>query len=131
MKQQDDRDPVRACQRLTRAAEDFVNRAPRVKRIEVERTALLEAITEAQLVLSVHRLPKAKEPEQEAGARPKRTSLLEVEMQKSKTMLKELGRRLRPLTGELEGLQSKAQNAKALLDTALATPELHERKKAA
>jgi len=38
-------------------AERFVNRSPQWKRIEAERRELLEAITQAQLVLSIHRLP--------------------------------------------------------------------------
>jgi hypothetical protein len=41
---------------LTNAAENFVNRSPRSKRLETERQALLDAIRRAQLVLSVNRL---------------------------------------------------------------------------
>jgi len=41
--------------RLLDAAERFVNRAPRQRRIEPERQALLDAITHAQLVASVDR----------------------------------------------------------------------------
>ncbi|HET9962287.1 MAG TPA: hypothetical protein VFQ34_08140 [Nitrospiraceae bacterium] len=44
-----------ALELLTSAAERFVDGAPRVKRLEAERQALLDAITRAQLVLSVHR----------------------------------------------------------------------------
>ncbi len=40
---------------LTEAAERFVNGVPRSKRMEAERQALLDAITQAQLVLSVER----------------------------------------------------------------------------
>ena len=43
---------------VTDAAEHFVNRSPRSKRLETERQALLDAIRRAQLVLSVNRLPK-------------------------------------------------------------------------
>jgi hypothetical protein len=45
-------------------------------------------------------------------------------------MLNDLERRMQPLGVELEGLQSKAQKAKALFDTVLAAPEFLERKKA-
>jgi hypothetical protein len=38
---------------LTEAAERFVNKAPNQKRLEEERTALLDAIMQAQLLLSV------------------------------------------------------------------------------
>jgi hypothetical protein len=132
MKRQSDRDVVRAFQRLTKAADEFVNRAPRVKRIQAERSALLDAITDAQLVLSVHRLPKDTEQEQQPATRSKRTLLLEEQMRKSQATLKELERRLRPLTVELEGLHTKTQRAKALLDPALATLELQiERRSAA
>ena len=39
--------------RLTDAAERFVNKAPNQKRLEIERAALLDAIMQAQLLLSV------------------------------------------------------------------------------
>jgi hypothetical protein len=71
MKRRDDGDVVRAFKRLTTAADEFVDRAPRVKRIQAERTAILDAITHAELVLSVHRLPKDKEQEQESAIRSK------------------------------------------------------------
>jgi hypothetical protein len=48
---------LQALKRLNDAAEEFVNHTPRLKRTETERQALLDAITGAQLVLSVHRLP--------------------------------------------------------------------------
>ena len=38
---------------LTDAAERFVNKSPNQKRLEEERTALLDAIMQAQLLLSV------------------------------------------------------------------------------
>jgi hypothetical protein len=63
----ENRDVVRAFQRLTNAADNFVNGAPRVKRIEAERAALLDAITHAELVLSVHGLPK----DQKQGSVPR------------------------------------------------------------
>ena len=42
---------------VTDAAERFVNRTPRIKRLEAERQALLDAIRQAQLLLSVQRWP--------------------------------------------------------------------------
>jgi len=124
MKRKDDHDVVRAFQQLTTAAEDFVNRALRVKRIKAERSSLLAAITDAQLVLSVHRLPKDKEQEPKSATRSKSTWLLEEQIQRSKATLTELERRLQPLAVELEELQAKAQRAKGLLDMALATSDL-------
>jgi hypothetical protein len=46
---------------LAEAAEAFVNRTPRWKKTEAERQALLDAITRAQLFLSVDHLPTADE----------------------------------------------------------------------
>jgi len=57
MTRHDSKDVITAFGRLTDAAEDYVNRAPMVRRIQDQRTALLEAIGDAQLVLSVHGLP--------------------------------------------------------------------------
>jgi hypothetical protein len=47
-------DIIDALRDLTDRAEQFVNRAPQSKRLATERQALLDAITTAQLVLSVH-----------------------------------------------------------------------------
>jgi len=44
-------------QTLTEAAERFLSAVPRWKRVESERDALLDAITQAQLLLSVERMP--------------------------------------------------------------------------
>jgi hypothetical protein len=74
-------DVVRAFQRLASAAEEFVNRAPRVKRIQASRSSLLDAITDAQLVLLVHRLPKDKGPEPKPATKSKSTSVLEEQIQ--------------------------------------------------
>ncbi|HEY6261900.1 MAG TPA: hypothetical protein VIW47_09920 [Nitrospiraceae bacterium] len=130
MLRQNNSDIVKTLQRLTNAADKFVNRAPRVKRIQNERSSLLDAITDAQLVLSVHRLPKEKDQEQESATRSKRSSLLEQQLQKAQATLNDLERRLRPLGVELGGLQSNAQKAKELFDTILETHEFLERKKA-
>lgn len=50
-----------ALQTLAEAAERFVNAVPRWKRVDADRQALLDAITRAELLLSVERLP-AKRP---------------------------------------------------------------------
>jgi hypothetical protein len=42
-----------ALEQLTDAAERFVNRVPRLRKHELERQALLDSITQAQLILSV------------------------------------------------------------------------------
>ena len=53
---------VNALREITNSAEQFVNRAPQSKRLATERQALLDAITTAQLLLSVHRrLPEEAE----------------------------------------------------------------------
>ena len=124
MKRKEDHDVIKAFQQLTSAAEEFVNRAPRMKRMQGSRSSLLEAITDAQLMLSVHRLPKDKELESKSATKSKSTSMLEEQIQRSKATLTELGRRLRPLRVELEGLQFRVQHAQALLEKALATGEL-------
>ncbi len=51
-------------QTLLEAAEQFVNGAPRSKKLEAERNALLDALTQARWLLSVEPLP---------GKRPART----------------------------------------------------------
>lgn len=124
MKRKEDHDVIKVFQQLTSAAEEFVNRAPRMKRMQGSRSSLLEAITDAQLMLSVHRLPKDKELESKSAIKSKSTSMLEEQIQRSKATLTELGRRVRPLRVELEGLQSRVQHAQALLEKALATGEL-------
>jgi hypothetical protein len=56
MKRQRSQDLWEALLALTDAAERFVNRSPRSKRLEADRQVLLDAIRQAQLVLSVKRL---------------------------------------------------------------------------
>jgi hypothetical protein len=46
-------DPLEVLQALTDAAERFVNKAPNQQRLETERKSLLDAIMQAQLLLSV------------------------------------------------------------------------------
>ena len=57
MKRRSSEESWRALNRVTDAAERFVNRSPRLKRLEAERQALLDAIRQAQLLVSVKRLP--------------------------------------------------------------------------
>lgn len=54
MKRDTVREIVDALREVTNSAEQFVNRAPQSKRLATDRQALLNAITTAQLVLSVH-----------------------------------------------------------------------------
>jgi hypothetical protein len=54
MKRDTLRELVDALLEITNSSERFVNRAPQSKRLATERQALLDAITTAQLVLSVH-----------------------------------------------------------------------------
>lgn len=63
MKHQRSTEPWEALLSITAAAERFVNRSPRSKRLEAERQALLDTIRQAQLLLSVKRfstLPQSK-----------------------------------------------------------------------
>ena len=55
---------------LADAAERFVNKAPNQKRLEAERAALLDAILQAQLLLSV-KTPGS--PEKSPSTAPKRS----------------------------------------------------------
>jgi hypothetical protein len=57
MKRGPSHDSWQALTSVTNAAERFVNHTPRLKRLETERQALLDAIREAQLLLSVKRWP--------------------------------------------------------------------------
>ena len=81
-------DLIQACQRLAKTAENFVNRAPRQKRTEAERSAPFDALSHAQLVLSVTRLPQglnkrlSKREKQQEGARG-----LEDQLKRSQTEL--------------------------------------------
>ncbi len=120
MKRQDEQDLVRACHRLMLAAEGFVNRAPKVKRLDAERGALLEAIAEAQLVLSVHRLPNEEDEKRqhrrsadpEAAASSKAVTQL-------KATLEELRRRLGPVAEDLDVMQDRARKAQTAIESTL------------
>lgn len=120
MKRQDEQDLVRACHRLLLAAEAFVNRAPRAKRLDAERSALLEAIGEAQLVLSVHRLPQ----EEEEKTQHRRTSDADAAapskaVTQLKATLEELRRRLGPVAEDLEAMQQRARKAQTAIEASL------------
>jgi|RhiMetdeSRZDD1v2_1073273.scaffolds.fasta_scaffold425359_2 hypothetical protein len=121
MARKDNNDVLKAFHRLTEAAEEYVNRSPQVKRIQTQRSTLLDAISNAQLVLSVHRLP-----EESASERSKRaskessTAALEKKLNDTRAAFHQLERRLRPVSSELEALHMRAQKAKNLLDRALA-----------
>ncbi|HEU4684650.1 MAG TPA: hypothetical protein VFS39_09150 [Nitrospira sp.] len=125
MKHQDRRDLVTAFQRLTDIAEQYVNRSPKVKRIQAERGALLDAIAEAQLLLSVQRLPK--DPPAAHGPEPNESSKirsLEEKLKESEGAFRQLRSRLGPIATALGQLQMSAQDAKNLLDTAISDAEL-------
>ena len=57
MKRHTSEDAWQMLNSVTDAAERFVNRSPRIKRLEAERHALLDMIRQAQLLLSVKRWP--------------------------------------------------------------------------
>ena len=61
MKRRSSEDSWEVLNRVTDAAERFVNHSPRLKRLEPERQVLLDAIRRAQLLLSVKRLPSSAE----------------------------------------------------------------------
>jgi hypothetical protein len=125
MARKDNHEVIKAFHRLTDAAEAYVNRSPRVKRIQTERSTLLDAIANAQLVLSVHQFPKETAGERPTQS-PKDTSrpLLEKELKQTRATLHDLIRRLKPLSDELEALRTRAHKATDLLNRALATDKL-------
>jgi chromosome segregation ATPase len=110
------RDLIETLHRLTNAAEVFVNRSPKVKRLEAERSALLDAIAAAQLALSVQRLPTESRSEQQASSSDSKYRVrLEAALKQAEARMTELQRALRPLSDELETLKAGADRAKALL----------------
>ena len=121
MARQDNNDVLKAFHRLTEAAEEYVNRSPQVKRIQTQRSTLLDAISNAQLVLSVHRLPEESANERSRNAsRESTTHALQKKLNDTRAAFHRLERRLRPVSSELEALHLRAQKAKHLLDRALA-----------
>jgi hypothetical protein len=77
-------DLIQPRQRLVNTAEILVNRAPRQKRIEVERSALFDTLSHAQLVLSVTRLPQGIDKEvPKRGKQQEETRGLEDQLKQS------------------------------------------------
>jgi hypothetical protein len=123
-------DLIHACQRLAETAETFVNRAPRQKRIEAERSALFDALSHAQLVLSVTRLPQ--ETDKASFRRVKRQGesrrledLLKrsrTELAKSQHVLEQLDWLIQPMATSLDELQDKTKQAQTVVKTALRSP---------
>lgn len=72
MKRRSSEDSWDALNIVADAAERFLNRSPRFKRLEVERQALLDAIRRAQLMLSVKRLRLGSESASGALTIPRR-----------------------------------------------------------
>jgi hypothetical protein len=87
MQRHESQDLLLSLQLLTHAAERFVNHAPQSKRLEQDQRALLAAITKAQLMLSVHRLPS---PEDKSAPRNSATSRPKVDQKKSPRSLMRL-----------------------------------------
>ena len=110
-------DLIEACRRLAEAAETFINRAPRQKRLENERSALFDALSHAQLVLSVTRLPQHRDQaspkpvarQQEAQQRAEDVNQLKTELAKSQQAREKLDWLIQPLTMTLEEIKDKAE----------------------
>jgi hypothetical protein len=68
-------DATHTLRALTDAAERFVNKAPNQKRLERERAALLDAILQAQLFLSVENRGSQEGRRPSASGRAKRRPL--------------------------------------------------------
>lgn len=123
-------DLVQACRRLAETAETFVNRAPRQKRLEAERSALFDALSHAQLVLSLTRLPQETDKKSLTRGKPHRETrgledqlkYSQAELAKSQHALKQLDWLIQPVTTTLDELQDKAKQAQTVVRTALETP---------
>ena len=120
-------DLVHACQRLAETAETFVNRAPRQKRLEAERSALFDALSHAQLVLSVTRLPQEidkgrsqrQKPPRETGKFEEQLKQSQAELTKSQQALEQLNELIEPVATTLFDLEDKAKRAQTVVKTAL------------
>jgi flagellar motility protein MotE (MotC chaperone) len=122
VKREQKQDLITAFQRLTDAAEEFVNRAPRVKRIQEQRAVLLDAIANAQLVLSVQRLPK--DTRRESSRKSDHNSAeVKEQLKATQATLRELQQRLRPLGTDLSKVHDGAQRALATLQHVLRVSE--------
>ena len=122
-------DLVHACQRLAETAETFVNRAPRQKRLEAERSALFDALSHAQLVLSVTRLPQEidkgrsqrQKPPRETGKLEEQFKQSQAELTKSQQALEQLDGLIEPVATTLLDLEDKAKRAQTVVKTALSS----------
>lgn len=123
-------DLLEACRRLAETAETaetFVNHARRQKRIEAERSALPAALSHAQLVLSVARLPQ--EADKGSSKREKQqrdTRALEDQLKqstaglvKSQQTLEQLDWLIQPVTTALDELLDKTKRAQTNLEDGL------------
>ena len=111
-------DLVVAFQRLTATAETFVNGAPKHKRLDADRSALLDAIAHAQLVLSVHLLPKDRHGEMSRRADRRRNQVdYEQQLRLSREKSKQLELRLGSLTAERQAIKDRINRAKRLLES--------------
>lgn len=123
-------DVLQACQRLAETAEAFVNRAPRQKRLEAERSALVDALSHAQLVLSVTRVPQAPHSGPSKQEKLQReTRGLEDQLKQSRAdfassqqALEQLDWLIEPVATALDELHEKAKRAHSIVKTALKPP---------
>lgn len=114
---------VIATLRLAEKAEAFVNRAPRQKRMDAERSALLDAISHAQLVLSVHRISNNRENRHSRPAQSRKHRVdCGKQLQRTKEKAKQLELRLEAMTIERATFQERVGKAKGLLETATKQP---------
>jgi hypothetical protein len=70
---------------LIAAAQRFVNKAPRYRRIEADRRALLDALTRAELLLSLREPSKASPGARPGQGRQKNVRALEQGIKEAKT----------------------------------------------
>lgn len=123
-------DLIEACWRLAETANAFVNRAPRQKRLEAERSALFDALSHAQLVLSVTRVPgktgkdpsKREKSDRVAGGLEDRLKQSMADLAKSQHTLEQLDYLMEPVTTKLDDLQDQAKKVQTVLKTALRPP---------
>jgi predicted nucleic acid-binding Zn-ribbon protein len=123
VKRRGNHDVITAFHRLANAAEEFVNRAPRVKRIHAQRATLLDAIAHAQLVLSVHRLPTDTQKDVPRESDKRNAARLDEQVQTAQARTRELESRLRPLMTEVKKLHIHAEKVKASLEDVLHSSE--------
>ncbi len=123
-------DLLQACQRLAETAETFVKRAPQQKRLEAERSALFDALSHAQLVLSVTRLPQETDKRSSKQLKPQRENKgceeqlkqYQAALAKSQHTLEQLDWLIQPVATALDDLQDKAKRAQTVVKTALKSP---------